>query len=293
MRKYFAALTVLILLTLLVSTGVIPAPVTSAQDGGSGKISGLLALQVQAKLRAQAGAPLAEGQVNILEALQEQGGTPGPVNKQRIFLYSTNRLSQVQIQELGTMGLTLYPDSWIPPVGDHPTGFILADMPLDKLSEMAGKGYVARLDTAERFLQPQNDLSNQKMNADDVWAAGWNGTGVTVAVLDSGLDTTHGDIPMPVVGKDFDDYPVIDDTIANTVTGHGTHVTGSVLGRPSDRASITAWAQGPWARSRQAANTEMPRPAARSTMLNTTRAVHRQPWSLTSLAFSKHSSVHE
>ena len=69
--------------------------------------------------------------------------------------------------------------------------------------------------------------------------------------------------------------------------------TGSVLGRPSDRASITAWAQGPWARSRQAANTEMPRPAARSTMLSTTRAVHRQPWSLTSLAFSKNSSAHE
>jgi hypothetical protein len=53
------------------------------------------------------------------------------------------------------MGIIPYPDSWIPPVSGHPTGFIVADMPIDKLSELAGKDYVVSLDTAEQVFQPQ------------------------------------------------------------------------------------------------------------------------------------------
>ena len=54
------------------------------------------------------------------------------------------------------MGITPYPDSWIPPVGAHPTGFIMADMPINKLEALAEKDYVVRLDTAERVLEPQD-----------------------------------------------------------------------------------------------------------------------------------------
>ena len=53
------------------------------------------------------------------------------------------------------MGLTLYLDSWIPPVGAHPTGYIIADMPLDALGKLAEAEYIIRLDTAEQQLQPQ------------------------------------------------------------------------------------------------------------------------------------------
>ena len=80
---------------------------------------------------------------------------------QRIFIHLNEELSQSQIEELKAMGVTLYLDSWIPPVGAHPTGFILADMPIDKLEELARKDYVVRLDTAEQMLQPQGSSQPQ------------------------------------------------------------------------------------------------------------------------------------
>ena len=58
-------------------------------------------------------------------------------------------------------------------------------------------------------------------------------TGVTVAVIDSGIDASNPDFPTlnSSNSKDYSNYPNLDDTIANTVTGHGTHVAGSLLGR--------------------------------------------------------------
>ena len=69
------------------------------------------------------------------------------------------------------------------------------------------------------------------MNVDPVWNGGDTGAGVTVAVIDSGLDTSNPDFPAPLAAIDYSNYPNKDNTIANTVTGHGTHVTGSLLGR--------------------------------------------------------------
>ncbi len=226
----------LALLVPLFFGGVVQIPTASAQDDGDNKISGLLRLQVEAKLRAREAGPLTEGQIDILQPMWAAGMELGDLNKQQIFIHLDQPLSQAQIAELESMGLTLYPDSWIPPLKNHPTGFIIGDMPLDKLSGLADKNYVVRLDTAERFLEPQNDLATQAINADDVWAQSYNGTGITIAVLDSGLDVTHADIPTPVASWD---YAEDDATIANTYTGHGTHVTGSALGRASNTAGST------------------------------------------------------
>ena len=238
MRKYLTILGLLVLLIPVIFAGTFQAPAAKAQDGEpETKISSLLGIQVEAKRRALEAAPLAEGQIDMLQAMQESGAIVTPLNQQRIFIHTTENLSQAQVEELEAMGLTLYPNSWIPPVKDHPTGFILADMPVDKLNELSGKNYVIRLDTAERVLEPQNYLAAQKINADDVWDLGYNGTGVTVAVLDSGLDVNHNDIPdLPPTA--FWDYAENDATIANTVTGHGTHVTGSVLGRGTQSSGV-------------------------------------------------------
>ena len=228
-RKHFTILGLLALLIPLVFGGIFPFPTALAQDNeNNGKISSLLGIQVEAKLRALEAVPLKEGRVDILQALQATGAEVTPLNNQRIFIHAVEELSQSQVEELDTMGLTLYLDSWIPPVGEHPTGFIMADMPVDMLNELAGKSYVISLDTTERFLEPHNDLAVQKINADDVWSANYTGANVTIAVLDSGLDVTHNDIPTPTASWD---YAEGDATIANTVTGHGTHVTGSALGR--------------------------------------------------------------
>jgi hypothetical protein len=74
---------------------------------------------------------------------------------QRIYIYLKEKLSDAQSQELKEMGIVIYPDSWIPPVGNHPNGYLLADMPVDSLDTLARLDYVVKLDTAEKKLELQ------------------------------------------------------------------------------------------------------------------------------------------
>jgi subtilisin family serine protease len=239
MKKYSTIWGFLVLLIPLILCSTLHTPNASAQDNKSSiKISSLLGIQVEAKLRAVEATPLEEGRVDILQTMQVRGTEVTPIDKQRIFIHSVEALSQSQIEELEAMGLTLYLDSWIPPVVAHPTGFLIADMPIDKLEELVEKDYIVSLDTAEQFLEAHNDLAAQKINVDDVWSANYTGANVTIAVLDSGLDVTHNDIPTPIASKDYSNWPTLDDTISNNVTGHGTHVTGSALGRGTQSSEI-------------------------------------------------------
>ena len=213
------------------------SPVTS-------KVSGRLSMQVSAKLQALEAGGIKEstpdGAVNILEGMQAKGLDLGDLSIQRIFIHCEEEPGPSDIAELEELGLTIYPESWIPPLDNHPNGFLLADMPVDKLDTLASKDFIIRLNTAERTLEAQNDLSTQAVNADDVWSAGYDGSGVTIAVLDSGLDETHPDIPTVVAKKDYSAYPTKDDDVRNIygITGHGTHVTGSALGRGTQSSGV-------------------------------------------------------
>ena len=226
----------ILLALILGGCGLPPSPMVSVQPSDpSSKISPLLALQVEAKTQL-ALETLAETAAEV-----ERMGTLGiatgmrmeDLTSQRIFVHFEQEPTQSQLAELQDLGITAYADSWIPPVGDHPTGFILADMPTDKLNELAAKNYIIRLNTAEQPLEPANDLAAMATNANDVWDLGYDGSGIRIAVLDSGLDVTHPDIPTPVSSKDYSNYPILGNDIADTVAGqgHGTHVTGSALGR--------------------------------------------------------------
>lgn len=98
---------------------------------------------------------IAEPTAARLELMKSMGMKVDNLGMQRIFIHLSQELGPAQVEELGSMGIVLYLDSWIPPVGVHPTGFILADMPVNKLEALAKMGYVIRLDTAERQLEPQ------------------------------------------------------------------------------------------------------------------------------------------
>ena len=91
-----------------------------------------------------------------LNMMKDLGMNVDNLSIQRIFIHLNRELSTEQIRELENMGIVLYLDSWIPPVGSHPTGYLIADMPIDKLAELTRKDYVVRLETAEQLLQPQN-----------------------------------------------------------------------------------------------------------------------------------------
>ena len=120
------------------------------------KASALLLSQIE--LRQQ---QIAEPTVERLEQMKAMGMNVDNLHIQRICIYLSEPLTQPQIEELEALGLSLYLDSWIPPTGSHPQGFIIADMPIDRLEELAEKDYVVRLDTAERVLEPQNGSQPQ------------------------------------------------------------------------------------------------------------------------------------
>src|SRR3989339_2145389 len=198
---------------------------------GSGvekKISGLLQLQIQLR-KSYREQPTSER----IKAMQRMGIKTAEIDKQLVYIHLKRKLSPSRIASLKEIGVIVHEDSWIPPLKNHPTGYVTASMPIDRLYDVARKPFIIRLETAEQVLLPKNDEAAKSIQADNVWEDyGYNGTNVRIAVLDSGLDRTHKDIPTPVASKDYSNYPyLLDDIIENKVTDHGTHVTGSALGR--------------------------------------------------------------
>ncbi|MEV1045542.1 S8 family serine peptidase [Streptomyces sp. NPDC049916] len=65
-----------------------------------------------------------------------------------------------------------------------------------------------------------------QVNAPQAWAAGFDGKGTTVAVLDTGVDADHPDVEDRIVGsRSFVPGEEVDDR-----NGHGTHVASTIAG---------------------------------------------------------------
>ncbi|SCL37027.1 Subtilase family protein [Micromonospora pallida] len=103
---------------------------------------------------------------------------------------------------------------------------------------------VPRTDLAKTWQTTKSSLTRGKIWADGVrkssldtsvpmigtpaaWSAGYDGTGVKVAVLDSGIDDTHPDLAGKVVARrNF--IPEIESAL--DLNGHGTHVSSTIAG---------------------------------------------------------------
>ena len=80
------------------------------------------------------------------------------------------------------------------------------------------------LDNKVKILAQVADDRTQ-IGAPVAWKAGYTGKGVTVAVLDTGIDDTHPDL----AGKVADRKNFTDDQPVDHV-GHGTHVASTIAG---------------------------------------------------------------
>lgn len=106
-----------------------------------------------------------------------------------------------------------------------------AFMPMDAVSKLAEDDRIVRF-SPSRDVTSLMDTSTNAVQADAAWSEGYDGSGITVAVIDSGIDRLDGAFSGALVAcvatvagiaapecEDFD--------------GHGTHVAGSVAARHS------------------------------------------------------------
>ncbi|MDV2990132.1 MAG: hypothetical protein P3T54_08295 [Dehalogenimonas sp.] len=90
------------------------------------------------------------------KTMSELGLNLDDLSIQRVFIYLNDLPTLTQQQELESLGITLYLNSWIPPVGVHPAGFLIAKVPVENIDELAAKDYVIKLDSAERESEPHS-----------------------------------------------------------------------------------------------------------------------------------------
>ncbi|MFE2561085.1 S8 family serine peptidase [Streptomyces sp. NPDC059352] len=78
----------------------------------------------------------------------------------------------------------------------------------------------------DRKVQANLERSTQQVHAPEAWAAGYDGTGTRVAVLDTGADTEHPDLKGRVTASEN----FTDSETAGDRQGHGTHTISTVGG---------------------------------------------------------------
>ncbi len=99
------------------------------------------------------------------------------------------------------------------------------EIPSDKLIELAQISQVKSI-WPDRIFRTNLDSSVPQIHAPDLWAEGYTGTGMKVAVLDTGIDAAHPMLSgrVPVSQSFTGESP-------NDVLGHGTHVAGIIGGK--------------------------------------------------------------
>ncbi|MEU8264422.1 S8 family serine peptidase, partial [Micromonospora sp. NPDC048999] len=101
---------------------------------------------------------------------------------------------------------------------ETPTGSLAARWQATRAKLTAGKIWL------DAVREPALDQSVPLIGAPAAWSAGFDGMGVRVAVLDSGIDATHPDLAGKVSARRNFTEGVEDD---RDLVGHGTHVAST------------------------------------------------------------------
>ncbi len=122
-------------------------------------------------------------------------------------------------------------------------GYALCDVPLSKLPALAQFVGIHRVHF-NRDAQKSDLLSSVAVQANLLSQTyGYNGAGVTVAFIDSGLVPNHPDLANTQVRK-FVDFVNRRNTTRSDLNGHGTHVAGIVAGNGASDARFAGIAPG-------------------------------------------------
>ncbi|NOQ23639.1 MAG: S8 family serine peptidase [Candidatus Aegiribacteria sp.] len=173
-----------------------------------------------------------ERQLFVVDALKERAET-----SQAPVLSELEKFGSVQVENIRTLWLAnaIYCEAASPVIRDIASH---SDITLIERATHPDAGliypYEVR-DATREELDKAITWSVTQINADDVWALGYNGSGVIVGIIDTGTDYNHMDLHNNMwhdtaagyhYGWDYydNDNDPMDDY------GHGTHCSGTVLG---------------------------------------------------------------
>ena len=182
-----------------------------------------------------------------MELMQASNSLP-PQQRRQYTVNELKRFSQDtqhelrQFMQTRSSGIDNVRSLWIANV-------ILCDATPQAIRELSGRSDIRRIDwdDMQNLLDPREwqnarDVEGQReitwnvtiVNADDVWDLGYTGEGITIAVIDTGVNYNHADLADHV--WESDDYPyhgydfINDDNNPMDDHGHGTHCSGTVAG---------------------------------------------------------------
>lgn len=202
----------------------------------SATIDVILNLNTRVDTRTISGPSRAEKLANIVRALRShaQLAQPGLLR----FLRSQGiRPSEIWLNN--SIAATV-PVSLIPALSQQPS---LAEIKFDRKVEGPAPRQAptsdAVLDAVNAALLATPGWNGSSIRANELWALGYAGQGVTVAIMDTGVDILHADLQAAYRGGTnswFD--PNGEHTTPYDKSGHGTQVTGLVLGADASGQTI-------------------------------------------------------
>ncbi len=163
---------------------------------------------------------------------------------QLVFLYFEEKPNNAILGELRDQKVEIFENSWRPPNSRHPWGFFTGRIPatMDMLNKLEANPLIVQIRTAEGQRQLYNDLARQGTGVDVLQAPPYDldGSNVRIGIIDSGFEIASLDLDMPEHAIDYSAYPDSDYTVsnANTGTGHGTHVAGSIVGLGTNSGGV-------------------------------------------------------
>jgi subtilisin family serine protease len=108
--------------------------------------------------------------------------------------------------------------------------------PAAALDVLARNPAVVRIHS-DRPVRPVMNISHRAIEADTAWNAGVTGQGITVAVLDTGIDVLNPAFDGAIVACQAVIAGIVSPECLD-LNGHGTHVAGTVASRDTQRPGV-------------------------------------------------------